>query len=112
MLLYLYNDVVCVFQQSNSISFLAGNNFDFNKLFQQGISFARLSEASDVFEQCVFKVTKNFPSERSFTCLSESHQRMLDDYMAKIDEWVYDPNQCLKLVFNIPSYSLKKALSK
>jgi len=37
---------------------------------------------------------------------------MLDDYMAKIEEWVYDPNQCLKLVFSIPSYSLKKALSK
>jgi len=32
--------------------------------------------------------------------------------MARIDEWVYNPNQQLKLVFNIPSYSLKKALSK
>ena len=58
------------------------------------------------------KVTKSFPSERSYTSLSGSHQRQLDDMMAKIDEWVYDPSQQLKLVFNLHSYSLKKALSK
>ena len=37
---------------------------------------------------------------------------MLDDMMARIDEWVYDPSQQNKLVFNLQSYSLKKALGK
>lgn len=32
--------------------------------------------------------------------------------MNKIDEWVYDVHRQNKLVFNIQSYSLKKALSK
>ncbi len=100
------------FQQSNAISFLAGNNFDFNKLFNQGISFARQSEEQDIYDQSIYKVTKSFPSERSYSSLSEAHQRMLDDMMARIDEWVYDPSQQNKLVFNLDSYSLKKALGK
>mgnify|MGYP006907047442 CR=1 FL=1 len=32
--------------------------------------------------------------------------------MEKILEWVYDPASNQKLIFNIGSYSLKKALSK
>ena len=91
---------------------MAGNNFDFNKLFNQGISFARQSEAREVYDQCIMKTTKIFPSERSYTSLSGSHQRQLDDMMAKIDEWVYDPSQQLELVLNLHSYSLRKALSK
>ena len=91
---------------------MAGNNFDFNKLFNQGISFARQSEAREVYDQCIMKTTKIFPSERSYTSLSGSHQRQLDDMMSKIDEWVYDPSQQLELVLNLHSYSLRKALSK
>ena len=37
---------------------------------------------------------------------------MLNDCEVKIDEWVHDAQRQHKLVFNIPSYSLKKALSK
>ena len=37
---------------------------------------------------------------------------MLDDMMTRIDEWVYDHTRQNKLVFNLHSYSLKKALSK
>ena len=66
----------------------------------------------DVYDQSIYKVTKSFPSERSYSSLSEAHQRMLDDMMARIDEWVYDPSQQNKLVFNLQSYSLKKALGK
>lgn len=32
--------------------------------------------------------------------------------MLKIDEFVRDPSSASKLIFNIASYSLKKALSK
>lgn len=32
--------------------------------------------------------------------------------MVRIDEWVYDHSKQHKLVFNLHSYSLKKALSK
>ena len=65
-----------------------------------------------MYDQCIMKTTKIFPSERSYTSLSGSHQRQLDDMMAKIDEWVYDPSQQLPLVLNLHSYSLRKALRK
>ena len=98
--------------QANSISFNAGNNFDFNKLFNQAITFAKIEEELTVRRQCTYKVLKNFPSERQYTCLSANHQKQLDEMMERIEEWVYDSQSNPRLTFNIASYSLKKALSK
>ena len=98
--------------QANCIGFLAGHHFDFNKLFNQAISFARLSEKDTVREQCKYRVMKSLPSERQHTCLSEVHQKQLDEMMERIEDWVYDTTSSNKLTFNIGSYSLKKALSK
>lgn len=64
----------CNLFQANAVSFLIGNNFDFNKLFKEAISFARLSDQKRIRQNCVYKVTKSFPSERAFSCLSSSHQ--------------------------------------
>jgi len=57
-------------------------------------------------------VSKDFPAERSHACLSNAHQSELDAMMKKIDEFVYDPSSDKTLIFQIGSYSLKKALSK
>lgn len=79
-----------LFFKANSISFLAGNNFDFNKLFNKSISYARLSESETVRQQCVYRVTKVFPSERQFTCLSPNHDKTLKELMEKVEVFVYD----------------------
>ena len=38
------------------------NNFDFNKLFKEGIGFHRLSEKEAVLEKCRLKVKKELPN--------------------------------------------------
>lgn len=49
---------------------------------------------------------------RAFTSLSIAHQKLLEKYMKQIEDWVYDSNSGEFLVLKVPSYSLKKALSK
>lgn len=99
-------------QQSNAISFLAGNNFDFNKVFNSGISFVRQSEAPRVHEQCTAKVTNSLGSDRYYSCLSTRTQELLDSYMHQIEEYVFNPKERERLVFTIHSKSLKKTLIK
>lgn len=60
----------------------------------------------------MYKVTKIYPSERQFTCLSPNHDLMLKQYMEQIENWVYDPQSDKVLQLNIHSYSLQKALEK
>lgn len=60
----------------------------------------------------MYKVTKIYPSERQFSCLSPNHDLMLKQYMEQIETWVYDPQSDKILQLNIQSYSLQKALEK
>ena len=55
---------------------------------------------------------KVFQPNRSFNSLSTTHQKLLVEMMKQIDEWVYDTNSEERLVFQVQSYSLKKALAK
>ncbi|CDW88855.1 c transferase [Stylonychia lemnae] len=79
------------------------------KMFQ---AYYQLDKQIDLKQQCYYKITKNFPSIRSYTALSATHQKELEEMMKRIELWVYDQNSYERLTFQIPSYSLKKALSK
>ena len=50
--------------------------------------------------------------QTKFSCLSSKHSQMLTDFMRQIEDFVYDSSSSKELVFEIPSQSLKKALSK
>lgn len=97
---------------TGSVSFLIENNFNFNKLFEKGINFGRYSEEEHLRSLCRQKATKNFESVRSYSVLSQTHQKRLEEMMLEIENFVYDPNTTEDLTFQIESYSLKKALSK
>ena len=68
--------------------------------------------AKKVRQDCMYKVTKSFPSNRSYSCLSASHQIELNKILQMIEDWVYDQESGERLIFQIHSYSLKKAISK
>ena len=63
-------------------------------------------------KECENKVTKNYQQLRAFNSLSTNHYKRLLEIMKEIDEWVYDANSDEKLVYQIQSYSLKKAIAK
>jgi hypothetical protein len=42
--------------QTGAVEFLVKNNFDFNKLFSQGINFGRFSEIKEIQKQCENKI--------------------------------------------------------
>jgi len=97
---------------SGSVSFLIGQHFDFNKLFDKGINYARYTEEASLKKLCKQKVTKSFESIRTYSILSKSHQTRLEEMLEEIKEFVYDPTTNDKLVFNIQSYALRKALDR
>ena len=49
---------------------------------------------------------------RSYSSLSTANQKKLQEYMAQIDDWVHDSNSGERLILDIQSYGLKKALGK
>ena len=49
---------------------------------------------------------------RSFSILSKTNLKLLDLMMDKINEFVHDSNSEDKIIFEIYSYPLKKALGK
>jgi hypothetical protein len=87
--------------QAGAVSFLVRNNFDFNKLFAQGINFGRFSEEQKLRDLCVQKVTKNFESMRSYSQLSKTHQAELERILDQVDDFVYNTTSPEQLVFQI-----------
>lgn len=97
---------------SGSVSFLIGKNFDFNKLFANGINYARYTDEAFLRKLCRQKVMKNFESVRTYSVLSKSHQDRHEEILQKVKEFVYDPNTDDRLIFNVQSYALRKALDR
>lgn len=97
---------------SGSVSFLMSKNFDFNKLFDKGINYARYTDEAFLKKLCKQKVTKNFESVRTYSVLSKSHQNRLEEMLDQIKEFVYDPTTDDRLVFNVQSYALRKAVDR
>ena len=77
------------------------NNFDFNKLFDKGISYGRIGNKQAIRELCRQKVTKTLEMIRSCSVLSKSHQKQLDDMMDEIEKFVFDPTTEDRLVYQI-----------
>lgn len=97
---------------TGSVSFLLQNNFDFNKLFENGINFGRYSEKEYLRSQCLQLATKNFESLRSYSVLSQTHQKKLKELMEDIEHFVYDPESTESKTITVESYSLRKAFNK
>ena len=96
--------------QAQAITFLSESRFDFNKLFSEAVSYYPVSKKEELKKQCEMQVKKTVPNMRSFTTLSNNHQKELKKMLKKIDDWVYDTNSKETLVFQVQSYALKKAL--
>lgn len=94
------------------MEFLAGNNFDFNKVFNQGISYVRQSNATQLHEKCVKWIAKNLAAEASALSNAGSYQRQLDELLSQVNSWANDRNSANRLTLSIPSYNLRKALTK
>ena len=98
--------------QADTLSFLAKNNFDFNKLFRSAINYSRKCDHDQLYEKCVFKVGKYYPDNRNHEALSTAHEAELDLHMSKVNDWVYDPTSEKKLKFTVNSLGLRKYLDK
>ena len=65
-------DISMMFQ-SGAVSFLIQNNFDFNKLFDKGISYSRFTDKERILKLCRQKITKTSESVRAYSILSKTH---------------------------------------
>lgn len=69
---------------SSTLKFLLDNNFDFNKLFKEGINYTRLSE-KDQIEERMKKYLREAPEfKRFFTHLGSKSSQSLDELIAKV----------------------------
>ena len=64
-----------VILKARTIEFLAQNNFDFNKLFTDAISYTRLTDLEKTYENCIFKVGRYYPDKMIYEALSTAHEK-------------------------------------
>ena len=50
--------------------------------------------------------------DRIMSCLSVKHQKVLEDLMEQVKEFVYDSQSKERIKFDIPNKALQKALQK
>ena len=67
--------IFIVILKARTIEFLAQNNFDFNKLFTDAISYTKLSDLEKTYESCVFKVGRYYPDKIIYEALSTAHEK-------------------------------------
>lgn len=58
--------------QGESMAFLGSHNFDFNKLFRDGISYCDLKEANEIRVQMAEKTPQNYAEESAMHALKSS----------------------------------------
>ena len=100
------------------MAFLNKHHFDFNTLFEKGVSFSRLTEKDKLNSLCTEKIARMFQfvpwsgSLRAFSTLSKAHVEKSEELMVAIENFVYDPTSEEAIVFEVESYALKKELKK
>lgn len=112
-----FNDVMFMVQ-SSCLDFLAQNNFDFNKLFYDGISFVHPSTQNKVKEkyegatEMITKKEKNFaenapkatpksiPKEDSKVFIPKDKREFMEKITSSVEEFVVD---CEKSSLNLPT---------
>jgi hypothetical protein len=101
---------------ASAVKFLISNNFDFTKLFREGISYARLSE-KDLVKSRIDKKINGVHLGRFYQHMGSRSQKDLDFYMSKVHSFVEqtnkrDPeNKKPTLELKIESHPLKKELA-
>uniref|UniRef100_A0A0K2UHB7 Poly(A)-specific ribonuclease PARN n=1 Tax=Lepeophtheirus salmonis TaxID=72036 RepID=A0A0K2UHB7_LEPSM len=78
--------------QSSSIDFLAGQNFDFNKLFKEGISYIRLSDASRLKQNLIEKQNTKLDYPSSIA-IPEQQEDFLKDIHQRIQKYISDDKE-------------------
>jgi hypothetical protein len=91
---------------------LLQNNFDFNKLFKEGINYARLSDKNLVGDK-VAKFLKEAPDfKRFYTNLGSQSSQTLESLITKVQHFVekakLDTNNQHNMELDIESYALKR----
>lgn len=100
---------------SSTLKFLLDNNFDFNKLFKDGINYSRLSEKDQINER-MKKYLREAPEfKRFYTHLGSKSSQSLDELISKVQNFVekvkLDVNNQHCLELEIESFALKKQLA-
>lgn len=116
--------------KASNLRFLIKHQFDFNKLFAEGTTFQRLSDATKIAEKIRVNIdfgrtvradTKNlgdfnYSAQRSFTSIGRRSVHSLDDYIRKVQNFVMlakqTPEHWGVLEIEIESYALRRRLSQ
>ena len=101
---------------TSSLKFLIDNNFNFNKLFKEGLTYQKLSD-KDLIHSRIAKVVGDAPPyKRFYTSLGQQSQTSLKDYLVKCQDFVEktrsDTENQHFLELQIESYALKKQLAR
>jgi hypothetical protein len=73
---------------NTTIKFLLENNFDFNKLFKEGLNYERLSD-KELLKERMAKYLKEQPQfKRFYTHLGSQSSKSLDTLVAKVQMFV------------------------
>eukprot|EP00096_Caligus_rogercresseyi_P014653 TRINITY_DN7169_c0_g1_i1.p1 TRINITY_DN7169_c0_g1~~TRINITY_DN7169_c0_g1_i1.p1 ORF type:complete len:562 (-),score=217.34 TRINITY_DN7169_c0_g1_i1:209-1894(-) len=74
--------------QSSSIDFLASHQFDFNKLFREGLSYIRLSEAETLRQNLIDK--QNTKADYAPINIPEQQKEFIKDITERISKYIED----------------------
>ena len=69
---------------TSCIKFMLENNFDFNKLFKEGLNYTRLSEKEEVKSRIAKSVGEAPEFNRMFTHLGSQSSSSLQNYVKKV----------------------------
>lgn len=105
------------------------HNFNFNKLFVEGVNYQRLCDEQLVRDKISAVLDSNpvvlqengsygyinYSQQRSFTSIGSKSAKSLDDYIRKVQNFIILANKSdkpLVLDLNIESYALRRKLSQ